>query len=91
MGRIGFCCKFVEPHPKKVFESVEGYNTGVTTVAWLNRQTREAAEERLWSIMVNNLNTTYNLVSKVAEYEENRRMVRLSSDILPMYTENSWS
>jgi UV DNA damage endonuclease len=91
MGRIGFCCKFVEPHPKKVFESVEGYNTGVTTVAWLNRQTKAAAEERLWSLMTNNLNTTYNLVSKVASYEKNLRMVRLGSDILPMYTEPSWS
>jgi UV DNA damage repair endonuclease len=91
MGRIGFCCKFVDPHPKKIFENVEGYNTGATTVAWLNRQSRDVAEEKLWNLMVQNIEATRKLVEKVGALDEHLRMVRLSSDILPMYTEPSWS
>lgn len=91
MGRVGFCCKFVEPHPRKLFESVAGYNTGVTTVAWLNRQNRAAAENKLWALMTSNLAAIYKLVEKVGANEKNTRMVRLGSDILPMYTENNWS
>jgi UV DNA damage repair endonuclease len=90
MGRIGFCCKLVEPHPKKLFENVEGFNTGATTVAWLNRQTRDVAEQKLWDLMVGNLSAVYKLVERVGSYAENLRMVRLGSDILPMYTEPSW-
>jgi UV DNA damage endonuclease len=90
MGRIGFCCKLVESHPKKIFESVEGFNTGATTVAWLNRQSREVAEQKLWDLMVGNLSAIYKLIERVGSYAENLRMVRLGSDILPMYTEPSW-
>ena len=90
MGRVGFCCKLVEPHPKKIFESVEGYNTGATTVAWLNRQSCEVAEQKLYDLMVDNILAIYKLVEHVGNLDEQLRMVRLSSDILPMYTERSW-
>ena len=33
-------------------------NTPSTTVAWLNRQTVDVAEERLWDIMVPTLKAT---------------------------------
>jgi UV DNA damage repair endonuclease len=41
--------------------------------------------------MVQNLTATQKLVNKVGELNENLRMVRLSSDILPAYTERTWS
>jgi UV DNA damage repair endonuclease len=41
--------------------------------------------------MVQNLAATQKLVDRVGELNENLRMVRLSSDILPAYTEPSWS
>jgi UV DNA damage repair endonuclease len=91
MGRIGFCCKYVEPHPKKVFESVDGLNTGTTTVTWLKRQTREVAEQKLWDLMVANIESTRKLVERVSELPESLRMVRLSSDILPCYTHDDFS
>lgn len=91
MGRIGFCCKYVAPHPKKLFENIEGYNTGSTTAAWLNRQTREVAEQRLWDLMVSNIAATQRLVDTVGEFDERRKMVRLGSDILAMYTHRDWS
>ena len=93
--RIGFACKWIDyPHQVngiKPKDDCKKYNTGGTTVAWLNRQTREVAEQKLWDIMVQNLTATKLLVEHVGELDENRRMVRLSSDLLPVYTEPTWS
>ena len=88
--RIGFCCKYVE-YTKKGIESVEGLNTSTTTVAWLNRQTRKDAEQKLYDLATYNIQSVYNLVSKVSTLDDRLRMVRISSDILPVYTESSWS
>lgn len=92
--KIGFACKFID-HPSqmdgiKPKDAVRKYNTGTTTIAWLNRQTRNAAEDKLWTLMEQNIKSVYNLVEKVGEQDDNLRMVRLSSDILPAYTEPSW-
>jgi len=93
--RIGFACKWID-HPDQVNgvkpkDPAKQYNTGATTVAWLNRQSREVAEQRLWDLMVQNIAATDRLVKRVGSLNENLRMVRLSSDILPVYTEPSWS
>ena len=40
--------------------------------------------------MVQNIEATRRLVEKVGTLDENLRMVRLSSDILPVYTEPTW-
>ena len=92
--RIGFACKWID-HPHQVNgigpkDDAKKYNTGATTVAWLNRQSRAVAEEKLWDLMKQNIESTYQLVKRVGELDENLRMVRLSSDILPVYTEPSW-
>lgn len=89
--RIGFACKYVQEHPKKLYENVEGLNTGATTVAWLNRQQRDVAEQKLWDLMVRNISAVKALVDRVGEHDENLRMVRIGSDVLPVYTEPSWS
>jgi UV DNA damage repair endonuclease len=93
--RIGFACKWID-NPSQVngikpTDDCKQYNTGATTISWLNRQTREVAEQKLWDLMVQNLTATQKLVNKVGELNENLRMVRLSSDILPAYTERTWS
>ena len=51
------------------------------------RQTRDAAEQRLYELMQHNIESLRLLVSKVAEFPEPLRMVRLGSDVLNMYTE----
>jgi len=79
--RVGFCCKWVGD---------EVPNTRTTTLAWLNRQTVRDAERRLEEIMVHNLDATELLVKAVAMGPEIGRMVRISSDLLPMYTEPKW-
>ncbi len=93
--RIGFACKWIDSPDQvngiKPTDDCRKYNTGVTTVAWLNRQTREVAEQRLWDLMINNINSIKLLVERVGSLDAHLRMVRISSDILPCYTESSWS
>jgi len=93
--RIGFACKWIDTPAQidgiKSTDPAKELNTGTTTVAWLNRQTREVAEQRLLDLMVHNISSTQKLVERVGTLDESLRMVRLSSDILPVYTESSWS
>ena len=95
MKKIGFACKWID-HPEQVNgidkkDDAKQYNTGSTTVAWLNRQSKEVAEQRLLDLMIGNIEATRKLVEKVGTLDENLRMVRLSSDILPVYTQQDWS
>ena len=92
--RIGFACKWID-YPEQVNgigakDECRKYNTRVTTVAWLNRQTREEAEWRLWELMEHNIQATQLLVERVGTLPIEQRMVRLSSDILPAFTEPTW-
>jgi UV DNA damage repair endonuclease len=93
--KIGFACKWIDHKGQvdgiKPTDDAKQYNTGGTTVAWLNRQTNDVAEQKLWDLMVGNIESTRKLVERVGQLEENLRMVRLSSDILPVYTEPVWS
>ena len=92
--RIGFACKYMHPdqtQDKKLLEEVQRpYNTRATTRAWLNRQIKKDAEERLWDIVKHNIQSIYHLITYVSTLPEPLRMVRLGSDILPAYTEQTW-
>ena len=93
--RLGFACKWID-YPSQVDgikpkDDCKKYNTGSTTVAWLNRQSKDVAVEKLWTLMKQNIESTRLLVERVGGLDENLRMVRLSSDILPVYTEPTWS
>jgi UV DNA damage repair endonuclease len=77
---------------KKLLEEIQRpLNTKSTTVQWLNKQTRDVAEQRLWDIMVHNIQSYYNLIEYVGSLPHELRMVRLGSDVLPVYTEPTWS
>lgn len=92
--RIGFACKYMHPdqtQKKKLLEEIQRpLNTRSTTVQWLNRQTRDVAEQRLWDIMEHNIASYGRLIEYVGSLPENLRMVRLGSDCLPVYTEPTW-
>jgi len=92
--RIGFACKWIDGPSQingvKQTDTAKQYNTGTTTITWLNNQPRDVAEQRLWDLMVNNIEATRKLVERVGNLDEHLRMVRLSSDILPAYTEPNW-
>ena len=94
-ARVGFCCKYLHPdqtQPKKVLMEIQQQRTEkCTTVAWLKRQTREVAEQRLYDIMTHNMQSAANLVEYVGRLEPGLRMVRLGSNQLPMYTQPDFS
>jgi UV DNA damage repair endonuclease len=94
MNKIGFACKWIDNPSQvdgiKATDDCKKYNTGTTTVAWLNRQTQKTAEAKLWSLMKQNIEATRKLVQKVGTLDEHLRMVRISSDILTLYTHEQW-
>jgi UV DNA damage repair endonuclease len=61
-----------------------------TTVAWLNRQKRDEAEQRLWDIMEHNAAAAKRLVEYVGSLPPGLRMVRLGSNQLPCATQDDW-
>ena len=91
MNKIGFACKWIDHAGQvdgiKPRDDAKQYNTGTTTVAWLKRQTASAADDKLWELIRYNIAATKRLVERVGELDEPLRMVRLGSDILPVYTE----
>jgi len=93
--KIGFACKWIDNAEQvngiKPTDDAKKYNTGSTTVAWLNRQSKDVAEQKLWDIMVSNIESTRLLVERVGQLDQNLRMVRLSSDLLPVYTQSDWA
>lgn len=93
--RIGFACKYMHPdqtQKKKVLEELQRpLNEKATTITWLNNQTREVAEQRLWDIMQHNGVAAKRLVEYVGGLSNELRMVRLGSNQLPAYTQHDWS
>ena len=92
--RLGFACKWLDDPSEtanmKINARNRELNTGTTTVAWLNRQTREVAEQRLWDLMIHNIEACRQLVTRVGTLDPQLRMLRLGSDILPVFTEPTW-
>jgi UV DNA damage repair endonuclease len=94
-GKLGFACKWIDHAGQvdgiKPKDDCKQYNTGSTTVAWLKRQSQSAAEEKLWDLMKGNIESVRLLVEKVGTLNDDLRMVRISSDILPVYTQRDYS
>ena len=88
--RIGFACKWIDHADQvdgiKATDDAKQYTTGGTTITWLNRQTKDVAEQKLWDLMVQNIESVRKLVERVSTLDPHLRMVRISSDILPAYT-----
>jgi len=77
---------------KKLLEEIQRpFNEKATTITWLNRQTREVAEQRLWDIMEHNGKAALKLIKYVGSLPDELRMVRLGSNQLPAYTQHEWS
>ena len=93
-GKIGFACKYMhhdQTVKKKLLEEIQRpLNTRATTVAWLDNQPRDVAVERIHDIVDHNTKSVERLVEYVGSLDKNYRMVRLGSDVLPMYTHPKW-
>ena len=83
--QIGFCCKMVVPHATKGFENIESCNFKTTTAKWL-REHPGSASNRLDGIMRHNLAAVNDLIGRVAQRPPAARMVRIGSDIFPLFT-----
>jgi len=93
LKRIGFCCKWLNDPSEcggmKVNAQDRDLNGRSTTMRWL-REHPEEAEQRQWDIMNHNTTAAIKLIERVATLPENRRMVRLGSEMLQGYTEKDW-
>ncbi len=92
--RIGWACKYLYHNqtlkPKLLEELQRPLTEKCTTVQWLNRQTRDVAEQRLWDIMEHNAAAAKRLVEYVGTLSPELRMVRLGSNQLPCATHADW-
>ena len=93
-NRIGFACKWIDRPDQvngiKPKDDCKILNTMGTTVAWLNRQSIDNAESKMWEIVKHNIESVRLLITRVGNLNPELRMVRIGSDLLPMYTEPTW-
>lgn len=89
--RIGFACKWAEINKKGEIASTEGLNTGGTTLAWANRNSRPVVEQKIMDVAKQNILNTHALIKKVASLPEPLRMLRITSDMLSFYTHESYT
>jgi UV damage endonuclease UvdE len=86
--RIGFACKYVHPDqslPKKHLKEIEGrYNMRSTTATRCRND--PDWQDLLWEIAEHNAQCIINLVEYVSSLPKMAHMVRISSDVLPLYT-----
>ena len=84
--KIGFACKFSELHPTKGVIAIPEYNCKSTTIAWLNRQSSQAREEKLIDLAKHNIMSIKKVVDYLSTLPDELRMFRISSDVLSAYT-----
>lgn len=93
--RIGWACKYMHPDrnadSKTIKEIERKYNTKTTTRTWLNKQSKKDAEKRLWEIITHNIQSVENTLNYIGDLPNELRFFRISSNILPFYTEQYWS
>jgi UV DNA damage endonuclease len=93
MGRVGFCCKWLndtdEVAGMKVRATDRDLNGRSTTMRWL-REHKSEAEQRQWDIMNHNARAALLMVERVATLPKHRHMVRLGSEMLQGYTHEEW-
>lgn len=93
--RVGFACKYLhfdQTLPAKQLKEIQGWLTErVTTDAWMQRQKRDIAYDKMWELIEHNVQAARRLVAYVGGLEPGQRMVRLGSDQLPFYTLQPWA
>lgn len=91
--RIGFCCKWLDhaTHVNgiKSNDPVKLLNTKANTVRWLT-ENKTKADDKLLEIINHNFSATKIVLGRVATHPRSLRMMRLGSDLLPMYTHPSF-
>ena len=90
IGRVGFACKYMYEDqnlkPKQLKEVQQPLNFRGTTIKWL-RENQSLSQEKVYELIIHNLDATERLVDYVSSLPIQQRMLRLGSDMLPAYTE----
>ena len=90
MYRIGFACKWIDNETQingiRPRDEAKKYNVGCVSLAWMKRQNRQAIDQKLIALIEHNIQSCYNLISRVSTLDPHLKMVRLGSDVLPLYT-----
>jgi len=86
INRIGFACKIQSSHD--VADSK--YNTKSTTITYLQRQTPDGVQEKLWGLVKHNIATLQAQLEYIAGLPTNQHMFRLTSDLLPAYSHDDY-
>ncbi|NIE73131.1 UV DNA damage repair endonuclease UvsE [Pantoea sp. Ap-967] len=93
MPRLGFACMYRHPDqrlPAKALDAIERpFNPRTTTLRWLSSAAPEAARAKLLELVQHNLDAQVRLLAYVSELPPMLRMLRLSSDLLPLYSHPS--
>ena len=72
--------------PKQLKEVQQPLNFRGTTIRWL-RENQSLSQEKVYELIIHNLDATERLVDYVSSLPIQQRMLRLGSDMLPAYTE----
>ena len=90
MQRLGFACMYRHPHRSlsiKALETIErAFNPRTTTLRWMTGAGKAAARTKLLELVQHNLDAQLRLLSYVSELPPMLHMLRLSSDLLPLYS-----
>lgn len=85
--RVGIACKIQSGHD----QADPKLNIKSTTISYLARQTKQAAETKLWDLVKHNVSALYKQIEWLGTQPTPYRMFRISSDILPCYTHETWT
>jgi len=93
-GRVGFCCKWID-HDEQINgigakDDAKALNTRSLSLNWMNRNRGHKADFKLIEVMEHNLNSVKLLLERTAARDEIYHMVRLGSDLLPLYSIEYW-
>lgn len=88
--RIAFCCKYLHPDQNLKPKDLKGFEEPMNCKTLQANSTMKLGEAqahaRFDSVVKHNILATDRLIRFVASLPPNQRMVRLGSDILPLYT-----
>lgn len=86
--KFGFACQFVSDAQERKLQIQEQspLRMKTTTVKAFTSLSADLAYQKLLDVVKHNVTAVYQLIAHVSQYPETMRMVRISSDVLPMFT-----
>jgi len=92
--RVGFCCKWID-HDGQINgigpkDDARALSTRSLTLTWMNNNLGHTADMKLIEVLEHNLRSVELLLERVAARDDIYHMVRLGSDLLPLYSLPYW-